>query len=102
MKKIILASQSPRRKQLLEQIGLKFEIDPSNYEEDMTLNMEPAKLAEFLSQGKAKEVAARHKNSIIIAADTFCVLDNKLMGKPHTKEKAKKCCRSLAERFNLL
>jgi len=89
MKKIILASSSPRRKNLLLQIGLKFEVDPSSYEEDMSLKMDPKELAEFLSQGKAKDVAHRHKDSIIIAADTFCVLDKELLGKPQTKEKAK-------------
>ncbi len=89
MKKIILASGSQGRRDLLNQIGLEFEVDPSNYEEDMTLKMEPSKLAEFLSLGKAKDVAKRHENSIIIAADTFCILDKEILGKPHTKENAK-------------
>ena len=71
------------------QMGLEFEVDPSNYEEDMTLDMEPSKLAMHLSLGKAKEVAQRYKNSIIIAADTFCVLGKEILGKPHTKENAK-------------
>jgi len=98
MKKIILASQSPRRKQLLEQIGLKFEIDPSNYEEDMSLKMEPSKLAEFLSLGKAKDVAGRHKNSIIISADTIVAVDDEVFGKPKTPEKAKYMLRKLSGR----
>jgi septum formation protein len=89
MKKIILASQSPGRRGLLTQIGLEFEVDPSNYKEDMTLKIEPSKLAMHLSLGKAKEVAQRHKNSIIISADTFCVLGKEILGKPHTKENAK-------------
>jgi len=89
MEKIILASQSPRRKELLEQIGLNFEIEPSNYQEDMSLRMAPGKLAKYLSLGKAKDVAKRHKNSIIIAADTFCVLGKEVFGKPKTVERAK-------------
>lgn len=89
MKKIILASSSPRRKDLLLQIGLQFEVEASNYHEDMSLNMEAKELAEYLSEGKAKEVAQRHKDSIIIAADTFCVLDKEVLGKPKTKENAK-------------
>jgi len=89
MKKIILASQSPRRRDLLKQIGLKFEIDPSNYEEDMSLKMEPNKLAEFLSLGKAKDVAQRHKDSIIISADTIVAIDGEVFGKPKTPERAK-------------
>lgn len=88
MRKIILASSSPRRRDLLSQIGLKFEIDPSNYQEDMTLGMKPAKLAEYLSLGKAKDVAQRHRDSIVIAADTFCVLNGELLGKPKTKNEA--------------
>ena len=89
MKKIILASQSPRRKDLLKQIGLEFEIDPSNYEEDMTLKMEPNKLAEFLSLGKAKDVAKRHKDAIIISADTIVAISGEVFGKPKTPERAK-------------
>lgn len=98
MKKIILASQSPRRRDLLKQIGLKFEIDPSNYEEDMTLKMEPNKLAEFLSLGKAKDVATRHKDSIIISADTIVAVDEDVFGKPKTPEKAKYMLQKLSGR----
>ena len=96
MKKIILASSSPRRKNLLLQIGLKFEVDPSSYEEDMSLKMEAKELAEFLSLGKAKDVAQRHKDSIIIAADTFIVFEKELLGKPKTKEKAKAMLQKLS------
>lgn len=88
-KKIILASGSLGRRALLTQIGLEFEVDVSNYQEDMTLDMEPARLAEHLSLGKAKDVAQRHKDAIIIAADTFCVLGKEILGKPKTTENAK-------------
>jgi septum formation protein len=98
MEKIILASQSPRRIGLLKQIGLEFEIDPSNYEEDMTLDMEPRKLAEHLSLGKAKDVAERHKNSIIISADTIIAVDDEVFGKPKTPEKAKYMLQKLSGR----
>lgn len=56
-RKIVLASQSPRRKKLLEQIGLEFEIRVSEYEEDMSLQKDPYELAQFLALGKAKDVA---------------------------------------------
>lgn len=88
MKKIILASTSPERKKLLEDTGLIFEVIPSNYEEDMTLNMSPEELAMFLSKGKGEDVASRIKDAIIISADTFVSFDNQLIGKPHTEEKA--------------
>jgi septum formation protein len=89
MKKIILASNSPRRKDLLKQIGLEFEIDPSNYQEDMTLKMEPRKLAEHLSLGKSEEVAKRHKDAIIISADTIIVIGGEIFGKPKTESRAR-------------
>ena len=87
MKQIILASSSPRRKALLEQIGLKFKVVPSDYEEDMTLKMPPRKLAEFLSLNKAKDVAKKfqEKDVVIIAADTFVVYKNQYLGKPKSK-----------------
>jgi len=90
MRKIILASNSPRRKEILAKTRLKFEIVESNYEEDMTLKLKPRELAKFLSKEKAQIVAKKSKNSILISADTFIVLKNKILGKPHTKEKATK------------
>lgn len=98
MKKIILASQSPRRKALLSQIGLNFEIDPSNYEEDMSLKMNPNKLAEFLSLGKAEDVAKKHKHSIIISADTIVAIDDEVFGKPKTNERARYMLNKLSGR----
>jgi septum formation protein len=88
MRKIILASTSFHRKKLLEKTGLIFEVIPSNYEEDMTLDMPPDELAIFLSKGKGQDVASRAKDSIIISADTFVSFNNQLIGKPHTEEKA--------------
>lgn len=88
MKPIILASTSPRRKELLEKLKIPFKIEASNYEEDMTLPLPPRKLAVFLSFKKAEEVSKRHREGIIIGADTFVVCKNKILGKPHTPEKA--------------
>jgi len=90
VKKIILASASPRRKELLERIGLKFEVEPSNYAEDTRSKLSPDKLAWAISLGKARAVAARHKNTIVIAADTFIVFKGKIMGKPGTEAEARK------------
>lgn len=88
MKDIILASVSPRRKQLLEQLGLRFTVAPSGYEEVMDTTLSPSILAQNLSIGKAQKVASSYKNAIIIAADSFVVCDGKYMGKPHTKKEA--------------
>ncbi len=90
MKKIILASGSPRRKEILESVGLKFDICVSGYEEDLGMKKEPRALARFLSRKKAEEVAYKYKNAIIIAADTFIVFRDKLLGKPHTAKEATK------------
>ncbi|MFH0891656.1 MAG: Maf family protein [Candidatus Falkowbacteria bacterium] len=89
MKKIILASTSPRRKKLLEQIGLRFKAVASGYEENMDLKMKPADLARFLSSGKARAVAKKYRNAIIIAADTFIALKNEILGKPGTGKQAR-------------
>ena len=96
MKKIILASGSPRRKELLADAGIKFDIDVSDYEEDMTLDLSPHKLAKYLSLGKARAVAGRYKDAVIVAADTFVVLKGEILGKPHTKEKAKEMLEKLS------
>ena len=90
MKPIILASESPRRKELLKQLKLEFDVVPSNYKEDMSVKLRPLKLAKLLSGNKAKEVAKKYKNNIIIAADTFIAYKNELLGKPHTSSMAKK------------
>ncbi len=89
MKRIILASTSPRRKELMEKSGLPFEIATGGYEEDMSLPLSPKRLAKHLSQGKARAVAPGFSNAIIIAADTFIVYQDRLLGKPHTTVKAR-------------
>jgi nucleoside triphosphate pyrophosphatase len=90
MKKIILASASPRRKELLEKIGLKFEVEPSDYAEDMRPGLSLDELARAISLEKARAVAGRHKNAIVIAADTFIVFRGKIMGKPGTEAEARR------------
>jgi len=76
------------RKEILEKTGLPFIIDPSNSDEDMTQNLEPKDLAKALSLAKAKDVAKRHKNAIVIGADSIITLNGKVLGKPHTEERA--------------
>lgn len=100
MPKIILASASPRRKKLLESLRIPFVVEISDYEEDNSLDMKPLELAKILSNGKAETVAKRHKgeDAIIIGADTFVVLGNKILGKPHTPEKAKEMISDLSGR----
>lgn len=90
MKTIILASASPRRKELLEQIGLRFKVEPADYQEPAYSGTEPHEFAKRISLEKANTVAVRHKDAIVIAADTFIVSDGRLLGKPHTEIEARK------------
>lgn len=89
-KKIILASSSPQRKALLEQVGLGFEIIPSSYEENMQLEIEHKKLAMRLAYGKAKDVSEKVKEGLVIGVDTFIILDGERIGKPKNEEDAKR------------
>ncbi len=81
-KKIILASASPRRKQLLEQIGLVFEVIPSDVDEDNLIHHDPLKNIETLALHKAQDVAKKVQEGIIIAADTQILIDGDTVGKP--------------------
>jgi septum formation protein len=96
MRKIILASTSRWRKEILEKSRLPFVVEPSDYEEDMTLALAPRELAETLATGKAEAVAVRHADAIVIGADTFIEYDGGVLGKPGTKEKAKEVLRNLS------
>ncbi len=94
-KRLILASTSPRRKELLESTSFAFEIIGSEYEEDMTLPMEAKDLVMFLSKGKAEVVAKLHPDAVVIGADTFIVFNGKVLGKPHTPERAEEMLKEL-------
>jgi septum formation protein len=96
MKRIVLASSSPRRKEILSKAGLVFDIQESSYEEDMTLPLSPRELAEHLSLGKAKSVSDKTSNAIVIAADTFVVYNNQCLGKPKTEDKAREMLNMLS------
>jgi septum formation protein len=89
MRKIILASNSPRRKRILRQIiGNDFRIVASSYEEDNSLGLAPLELVLHHSLQKARAAAKKLESGIVISADTIVVLDNKIIGKPHSRENA--------------
>ena len=83
--KLILASQSPRRRELLERMGLtEFEIRPAAGEETASPDLTPAQLVEELSRQKAREIAlTAEAEDVIIAADTVVAADGRVLGKPH-------------------
>jgi len=93
---LILASASPRRKELLKQVGLEFIVDASNHPEDIHSNLSPEELVKTLSLEKARATAKKHPDAIIIAADTIGVLGGKIVGKPHTAEEARKMLQMLS------
>jgi len=95
---IVLASASPRRRELLANIGLKFTVDPVEIPEVMTTGLKPARLAKALSLHKARAAASRNEGSIIIAADTFGVLDGMILGKPLDERHARKMLKELSGR----
>lgn len=103
-KKIILASASPRRRELLAQIGLEFEVKVSNKEEVYT-STKPQKIVEELALMKAENVASdlqgegvELKNTIVIGADTIVVRNEEILGKPKDEEHAYEILLSLQGR----
>ncbi len=86
---IILASASPRRQQLLKQIGVKFKVIPSTMDEVMDNTLKPYQVAISLANQKSTDVVSQIQNDcIVIGADTIVVKDNKLLGKPKDEKDA--------------
>jgi septum formation protein len=79
---IILASNSPRRKDLLRQIGVDFSVDPADVDERILPGESPEGYAVRVALDKARVAAARTGTGILIAADTIVVLDDEILGKP--------------------
>jgi septum formation protein len=98
MRPLILASQSPRRKILLRQIGLKFRVIPSQVSEVFSPNQSAGDNAKRIAIDKASEVASRLRKGIVIGADTIVVLDHHVLGKPISKEDAKRMLKLLSGR----
>ena len=94
MKNIILASASPRRRELLEQIGLEFTVIPSHAEEIITKEL-PGEIVEELSRQKAEDVARDVEDGIVIGSDTIVWQDGRVMGKPHSREEARDMLRRI-------
>ncbi len=86
--RIILASKSKCRYDLMRKSGLDFEVMPSNYEEDHSIRSNPLSLVKELALGKARDVAGRVSDSIVIGADSMVLLDGELMGKPKSRSEA--------------
>ena len=94
--KYILASQSPRRSKLLAQIGINFETHPSDFIEDISINLPPSKLSMNFAKNKAKAVAKKYKSRWVIGADTIVTLRSRIFGKPNSFDEGNEMLRALS------
>jgi len=86
--RVILASQSPRRRELLRQIGIAHEVLPADIDESYLPHEVPAAHAERLAREKALRLANAHPDALVIGADTIVVIDGEVLGKPGDAEHA--------------
>ena len=96
MKNFILASASPRRKEIFKQIGIDIKVVESSINESISTDERPEQIAMSLAFQKAIDVSNKVDNSIIIAADTIVVKENEIIGKPKNKLDARKTLQSLS------
>lgn len=102
--RIILGSKSPRRKKLLEQIGLEFEVIPSDFDEDtICYDNNPEEYVKLLALKKAESVASKvNGNAIVIGADTIVVLENEILNKPIDEYDAYEILKKLSGKTHLV
>lgn len=93
---LILASASPRRRELLTQVGVSFEIEVSDVEEVIDASLPPELQVQSLALQKAQAVAAQRKEGLVLGADTVVAAHGRLLGKPHSEAEAKAMLRSLS------
>jgi MAF protein len=86
--KLILGSTSPFRKELMQKLGLRFDVDAPDIDETMHTDEQPQDFVQRLALEKAQAVAARHKNALIIGSDQVACIDTNILGKPGVREKA--------------
>lgn len=94
--KVVLASASPRRKELLSQIVGAFEVIPAASEEKVNLSVFPEKVACALAESKCDEVYAQHPDKVVIGCDTVVVFEGKILGKPKDREDAVRTLKALS------
>ncbi|MCR5151072.1 MAG: Maf family protein [Clostridiales bacterium] len=98
MKKIILASASPRRRELLSQAEIEYDLCIKSVDESVPDGTDAAQAAEMTAKKKAAAVSGRFPDTVVLGADTIVVLDGKIMGKPHSKQEATEMLMSLSGR----
>jgi septum formation protein len=85
---IVLASQSPRRAELIARLGLEFAIEPAHIDERYREGEMPPEHAERLSREKAEAIARTHPHALVVGSDTIVVIDGAVLGKPKSREQA--------------
>lgn len=100
--KVVLASTSPRRFELLAKAGVVFEVDASPVLEIHDAAIAPGRLCEMNARLKASAVASRHPNAAVIGADTLVWIDQEPLGKPRDMEEARAMLRKLSGRTHLV
>lgn len=101
--KLILASGSPRRRELLTQMGLSFTVHPSHIDETLEPGLTPRQQVERLSLRKARDVSASlGADTVVLSADTVVVLDGHILGKPADEADARAMLHSLSGRSHLV
>jgi len=95
---IVLASKSPRRRDLLNQTGLAFSVIPSHIDETTVQMSSPLDLVKTLAEEKAKPISERYEASWVIGADTIVVIDNTILGKPNSAKEARGMLKHLSGR----
>ena len=96
--RIILASKSPRRREILENTKVRFSIKESQIDETIKLNESPKDTVKRLAYEKAYDVAQKNKDKLVIGADTIVALDNEVLGKPKDKEEAYQMIKKLSNK----
>jgi septum formation protein len=96
--RVILASQSPRRRQLLELVGIKHEVRPADVDESLVVGELPEQYVERLAREKAEVIASSEQNALVIGADTTVVIDDIVLGKPLDVGDAERMLRMLSGR----
>ncbi|MFJ8529794.1 Maf family protein [Bacillus sp. NPDC094106] len=96
MKKLILASGSPRRKELLELANVPFEIVVSEIEETIGAYSSPSDIVMSLALQKASAVAENHEDSVVLGADTIVTYESRILGKPNDEAEAKRMLQFLS------
>lgn len=88
--KLILASSSPRRKELLDAVGWPYEVIVAGIDETVRPNEAPAAYVQRLARSKAETVAARLQSGLVLGADTTVVIDNEILGQPEDDDDARR------------